>query len=83
MSGSAFSATVESEAIRDSIAQSYGTLISELRDRLANDEVTLEITLNKGQATSASLTDSEVYNYMRQKHAYLNTLIEDFHLTMA
>lgn len=83
VSGSAFSATVESEAIRDSIAQSYGTLISELRDRLANDEVTLEITLNKGQATSASLTDSEVYNYMRQKHAYLNTLIEDFHLTMA
>lgn len=83
VSGSAFSATVESEAIRDSIAQSYGTLIAELRDRLANDEVTLEITLNKGQATSASLTDSEVYNYMRQKHAYLNTLIEDFHLTMA
>ncbi len=83
VSGSAFSATVESEAIRDSIAQSYGTLISELRDRLANDEVTLEITLNKGQATSASLTDSEVYNYMRQKHAYLNTLIEDFHLTLS
>ena len=81
-SGAAFSATVESEAIRDSIQQAYGTLIPELRNRLSNDEVTLEITLNKGQATSASLTDSEVYNYMRQKHAYLNTIIEDFHLTM-
>lgn len=81
-SGATFAATVESEAIRDSIQQAYGTLIPELRDRLANDEVTLEITLNKGQATSASLTDSEVYNYMRQKHEYLNTIIEDFHLTM-
>lgn len=81
-SGNAFSATVESEAIRDSIRQSYGVLIGELRDRLANDDVTLDITLNKGQATSASLTDSEVYNYMRQKHSYLNTIIDDFHLTM-
>lgn len=81
-SGAAFAATVESEAIRDSIMQAFGTLIPELRSRLDNDDVTLEITLNKGQATSASLTDSEVYNYMRQKHAYLNTVIEDFHLTM-
>lgn len=82
-SGNAFAATVESEAIRDSIRQSYGVLIGELRDRLDNDEVTLDIALNKGQATSASLTDSEVYNYMRQKHSYLNTIIEDFHLTMS
>jgi len=77
-----FGVTVESEAIRDAIAQSMDILMSELRTRLDNDYIKLEIVLNKGKATVTSLTDSEVFAVMRQNHPYLNTLIEDLHLTL-
>ena len=77
-----FGVTVESEAIRDAIAQSIDVLLSELRTRLDNDYINLEIVLNKGKATVTSLTDSEVFAVMKQHHPYLNTLIEDLHLTL-
>ncbi len=77
-----FGVTVESEAIRDAIVQSMDVLLSELRTRLDNDYINLEIVLNKGKATVTSLTDSEVFAVMRQHHPYLNTLIEDLHLTL-
>lgn len=77
-----FGVTVESEAIRDAIVQSMDVLLSELRKRLDNDYINLEIVLNKGKATVTSLTDSEVFAVMRQHHPYLNTLIEDLHLTL-
>ncbi|HRF69168.1 MAG TPA: hypothetical protein PK430_08070, partial [Muribaculum sp.] len=68
--------------IRDAIAQSIDVLLSELRTRLDNDYINLEIVLNKGKATVTSLTDSEVFAVMKQHHPYLNTLIEDLHLTL-
>ena len=111
------------------IAQSIDVLLSELRTRLDNDYINLEIVLNKGKATVTSLTDSEVFAVMKsgetaastspgssvilfrkedflkvppsqhvanpievqynstssknqQHHPYLNTLIEDLHLTL-
>ncbi len=82
LSGTSFGVTVESEVIRDSIGQSLGMLVGELRDRLSNDSVTLSITLNKEQSTATSLTDAEVYVMMRKEHPYLNTFIDDMHLTM-
>lgn len=80
--GVKFNASVESEAIRDSILQSLATVTSELRNLLGNDGITLEVTLNKSNSSTTSLTDSEVYSLMRQRHPYLNTMIEDLHLTM-
>ena len=80
--GARYGVTVESEAIRDSIVQSMPMLLEELHNRLENDFVTLDIALNKGQATSTSLTDGEVYSLMRRKYPYLNNVIDDLHLTM-
>ncbi len=80
--GARYGVTVESEAIRDSIVQSMPMLLEELHNRLDNDFVTLDITLNKGQATATSLTDGEVYSLMRRKYPYLNNVIDDLHLTM-
>ncbi len=80
--GSAFVAVVESEAIRNSILASGTMLLSELRNALNNDDVSLDIELNKAQSTVTSLTDAEVYALMRKNHPYLNTLIDDFHLTL-
>ncbi len=80
--GARYGVTVESEAIRDSIVQSMPMLLEELHNRLENDFVTLDIALNKGQATATSLTDGEVYSLMRRKYPYLNNVIDDLHLTM-
>lgn len=80
--GAAFVAVVESEAIRNSILGAATMLLSELRNALDNDSVSLDIELNKSQSTVTSLTDAEVYALMRKNHPYLNTLIDDFHLTL-
>ena len=79
---SAITATVESEAIRDSIQQGLPLLTNELRNKLKNSEITLEIELNKEQVSVTSLTDAQAFALMRKKHPYLNTLISDLHLTM-
>ena len=78
----AFVATVESEAIQGSIVSNIGMLLTELRDRLKNDMIELSIQLNKGQATATSLTDSEFYAVLRKKCPYLNTMIQDMHITL-
>ena len=77
-----YRAIVESEAIRDSIQMSMPELLAYLRDRLSNDSVSLQVELNKGQASVTSLTDSEVYALMRKNHPYLNVVIDDLHLTL-
>jgi DNA polymerase-3 subunit gamma/tau len=77
-----FIATVESEAIEGSIISNLGMLLGELRNRLKNDMVQLSIELNKGQATATSLTDSEFYSVLRKKCPYLNTMIQDMHITL-
>lgn len=77
-----FIATVESEAIEGSIMSNLGMLLGELRNRLKNDMVQLSIELNKGQATATSLTDSEFYSVLRKKCPYLNTMIQDMHITL-
>ncbi len=82
VSDNVYSATVESEAIRDSIQLSMPELLAYLRDRLSNDYVEVQVHLNKGQASVTSLTDSEVYALMRKNHPYLNVVIDDFHLTL-
>lgn len=79
---SAITATVESEAIRDSIHQGLPLLTAELRAKLKNSEITLEIELNKEQVSVTSLTDAQAFALMRKNHPYLNTLITDLHLTM-
>lgn len=78
----AFRATVESEAIRDSIEASRPIVISELRELLGDDRITLEVALDKGKATVTSLTDAEVYALMKKNHPYLNTLATDLRLTL-
>ena len=80
--GTRFSATVESEAIRDSIHQSMPELLAYLRETLSNDSVEVDVILNKSQASVTSLTDSEVYALMRKNHPYLNVVIDDLHLTL-
>lgn len=79
---SAITATVESEAIRDAIQQGLPLLTDELRNKLKNSEITLEIELNKEQVSVTSLTDAQAFALMRKNHPYLNTLIADLHLTM-
>ncbi|WP_295727714.1 DNA polymerase III subunit gamma/tau [uncultured Muribaculum sp.] len=78
----AFVATVESEAIEGSIMSNLGMLLGELRNRLKNDMIQLSIELNKGQATATSLTDAEFYSVLRKKCPYLNTMIQDMHITL-
>lgn len=82
VSDAVYSATVESEAIRDSISMSLPELRGYLRDKLSNDFVDVQVHLNKGQASVTSLTDSEVYAVMRKNHPYLNVVIDDLHLTL-
>ena len=77
-----FVATVESEAIEGSIMSNLGMLLGELRNRLKNDGIQLTIELNKGQATATSLTDAEFYSVLRKKCPYLNTMIQDMHITL-
>lgn len=75
-------ATAESEAIRDAIVNGLPTLTAELRTKLKNSEIILDIELNKAQASVTSLTDAEAFALMRKNHPYLNTLIADLRLTM-
>ncbi len=82
VSDAVYSATVESEAIRDSIQMSLQELLSYLRERLSNDAIDVQVHLNKGQSSVTSLTDAEVYALMRKNHPYLNVVIEDLHLTL-
>ncbi|MCM1504355.1 MAG: DNA polymerase III subunit gamma/tau [Muribaculum sp.] len=82
VSETTYSATVESEAIRDSIQLSLPELLAYLRDALSNDAVEVQVHLNKGQSSVTSLTDAEVYAIMRKNHPYLNKVIDDFHLTL-
>lgn len=82
ISDNLFGATVESEAIRDSLQMSMPELLAYLRDKLSNDSVGLLVELNKAQASVTSLTDSEVYALMRKNHPYLNVMIDDLHLTL-
>lgn len=82
ISDNLFGATVESEAIRDSLQLSMSELLAYLRDKLSNDSVGLQVELNKEQASVTSLTDSEVYALMRKNHPYLNVMIDDLHLTL-
>ncbi|MCM1332200.1 MAG: DNA polymerase III subunit gamma/tau [Bacteroides sp.] len=77
-----FKAVVESEAIRDILVSSMQLIVGELRSRLLNDYVTLEVTLNKEKATVTSLTDAEAFQVMRKNHPYFNKFIDDFHLTL-
>lgn len=75
-------AVVESEAIRDSLIASSQIIVSELRNRLANDFISFEVRLNKEKATVTSLTDAEAFAVMRKNHPYFNKFIDDFHLTL-
>ncbi|MCM1020756.1 MAG: DNA polymerase III subunit gamma/tau [Muribaculum sp.] len=75
-------ATVESEAIRDSIHQGLPLLTQELQTKLKNASILLNIELNKEQVSATSLTDAQAFALMRKNHPYLNTLIADLHLTM-
>lgn len=75
-------ATVESEAIRDALQQGLPELTAHLQSQLKNDKISLNINLNKSQASVTSLTDAEAYALMRKKHPYLNTLVADLRLTM-
>ncbi len=75
-------ATVESEAIRDAIVNGLPTLTAELQSKLKNSEITLDVELNKSQASVTSLTDAEAFALMRKNHPYLNTLVADLRLTM-
>ncbi len=75
-------ATVESEAIRDALQQGLLELTADLRSKLKNDQISLDIDLNKSQASVTSLTDAEAYALMRKNNPYLNTLIADLRLTM-
>ncbi len=77
-----FKAVVESEAIRDVLVTSMQLIVGELRSRLLNDYVTLEVDLNKEKATVTSLTDAEAFQVMRKNHPYFNKFIDDFHLTL-
>lgn len=79
---SEFVAVVESEAIRDILVASTPLIVGELRMRLQNDFITLEVGLNKGQTTVTSLTDAEVFQVMRKNNPYFNDFIDDFHLTL-
>lgn len=73
---------MESEAIRDSLIASSQIIVSELRNRLANDFISFEVRLNKEKATVTSLTDAEAFAVMRKNHPYFNKFIDDFHLTL-
>lgn len=75
-------AVVESEAIRDSLIASSQIIVSELRNRLANDFISFEVRLNKEKATVTSLIDAEAFAVMRKNHPYFNKFIDDFHLTL-
>lgn len=77
-----FVAVVESEAIRDILVASTQLIVGELRKRLSNDFVTLDVELNKGKTTVTSLTDAEVFQVMRKNNPYFNEFIDDFHLTL-
>ncbi len=81
-SATEFVAVVESEAIRDILVASTQLIVGELRKRLSNDFVTLEVDLNKGKTTVTSLTDAEVFQVMRKNNPYFNEFIDDFHLTL-
>lgn len=75
-----FGATVESEVIRDSLQQAIPTILPQLKDILENDYVDFVVTLNKGQASVTSLTDTEFLQHLRKAHPYLNVVIDDLKL---
>lgn len=77
-----FRAVVESEAIRDVLMSSMQLIVGDLRSRLQNDYITLDVVLDKEKATVTSLTDNETFQIMRKNHPYFDKFIEDFHLTI-
>lgn len=81
-SGNTFVAVVESEAIRDSIADAMPSLRAHLRESLGNDYVEVNISLNKGTISEGSLTDSELFALLRHEYPELNTFADNLKLKL-
>ena len=69
--------TVESELIRDSINSHIVQVLSDLRDLLHNDDLSVELILDKETSSVNSMTDSEIYNIMRDNNKYIDVLARD------
>lgn len=74
--------TVESELIRDSINSHIVQVLSDLRDLLHNDDLSVELILDKETSSVNSMTDSEIYNIMRENNKYIDVLARDLGLKL-
>ena len=80
--GHSYRIKVENEKQEELLNQHMPELIGELRNALSNDNITLKIEINQGEASPHTWNDREVVAYVQQTVPALNDFIETFKLTL-
>ncbi|MBD5253715.1 MAG: DNA polymerase III subunit gamma/tau [Barnesiella sp.] len=80
--GHSYRIKVENEKQEELLSQHMPELIGELRNALSNDNITLKIEINQGEASPHTWNDREVVAYVQQTVPALNDFIETFKLTL-
>ncbi|MBD5368609.1 MAG: DNA polymerase III subunit gamma/tau [Bacteroides sp.] len=80
--GHSYRIKVENEKQEELMNQHMPELIGELRNALSNDNITLKIEINQGEASPHTWNDREVVAYVQQTVPALNDFIETFKLTL-
>lgn len=74
--------TVDSEPQRNVFVESMASLLGEFRDRLSNDEITVAVHINAGEAAPAVWNEREVLRHITESSETMRKLIDTFKLTL-
>lgn len=77
-----FHLTVFSQVQAEIIASNKHSLIKWLRDRLGNDLIDFDVTVNEEDSSPRTWSEAEVFNHMKEQHPVLRQFAETFQLTL-
>lgn len=80
--GTDLAMTVENELQSNLMNEWSYKLLQHLRNALSNDQITLSVNLNEGQAAPAVWNEREVLDHLKERCPEINNYIRDFGLTI-
>lgn len=80
--GTSYIMMVENEKQAELMMQSMPELLAFVRDAVRNDNFTLEVEINQGEASPHTWNDREVMNHMLETIPALSEFVENFKLSV-
>ena len=80
--GDRWTVTVENAVQFDKLTVALPTLLSSLRNAVANDNVSLDIQINEGEPSPEAWNEREILDHMIENVPDMRNFINDFKLTV-